>query len=291
MKEMTYVYDGTFPGFLCCVFESYVNREDPLFFRTPEGGELTLLPERQVVTDPAHWNRVYDSLDRRISPTVRRFVEDGFLTCMEQRERTLLELIRLGYEAGPSVTRRLQDERVYRVFRAVRALRNEAEQYRGFVRFSEFDGMLAGEIEPKNRVLSLIAPFFHARLSEETFLLFDRTHGEALLHSRGRWRILTDVAFQMEQAGEKERRYRQLWTRFYDTVAIAERENPVCRRTHMPMRFWNQLTELQPENRVTPSSPASGRLPGAPAGKSAPEIPPAPGRTAPGSAPGSSAGG
>ena len=288
---MTYVYDGTFSGFLCCVYESYVNREDPLFFRTPEEGELTLLPERQVFTDPAHWTRVYDSLDRRISPTARRLVEDGFLTCMEERERALLELIRLGYEAGPSVTRRLQDERVYRVFRAVRALRNEAEQYRGFVRFSEFDGMLAGEIEPKNRVLSLIAPFFHARLCGETFLLFDRTHREALLHSRGRWRILADVSFQMERADERERQYRQLWTRFYDTVAIAQRENPVCRRTHMPKRFWDQLTELQPENRVTPSSPASGRSPVVPAGRSVPGIPPVPGRTAPGSDPGNSAGG
>ncbi len=291
MREMTYVYDGTFSGFLCCVYESYVNREDPLFFRTPEEGELTLLPERQVFTDPAHWTRVYDSLDRRISPTARRLVEDGFLTCMEERERALLELIRLGYEAGPSVTRRLQDERVYRVFRAVRALRNEAEQYRGFVRFSEFDGMLAGEIEPKNRVLPLIAPFFHARLAEETFLLFDRTHGEALLHSRGRWQILSGVTFEMARPDEAERQYRQLWTRFYDTVAIAERENPLCRRTHMPKRYWSRLTELQPENRVKPSSPASCRSPGAPAGRSVPGIPPESGRTAPVSDPGSSAGG
>lgn len=30
--EVVYRYDGSFEGFLCCVFDSYVNRERPFEF-------------------------------------------------------------------------------------------------------------------------------------------------------------------------------------------------------------------------------------------------------------------
>ena len=35
--------------------------------------------------------------------------------------------------------------------------------------------------------------------------------------------------------------------RFYDTIAIRERENPRCRMTNMPKRFWGTMTEFQNE--------------------------------------------
>ena len=31
--EVIYRYDGTFEGFLCCVFDSYVNKEYPAAFQ------------------------------------------------------------------------------------------------------------------------------------------------------------------------------------------------------------------------------------------------------------------
>lgn len=51
-------------------------------------------------------------------------------------------------------------------------------------------------------------------------------------------------------AGAEERLYRQLWTRFYDTVAIEGRYNPRCRMTQMPKRYWAMMTEFQPENQA-----------------------------------------
>ena len=33
MTEMIYEYDGSFEGFLCCVFDSYVNKEFPAEFQ------------------------------------------------------------------------------------------------------------------------------------------------------------------------------------------------------------------------------------------------------------------
>ena len=49
-------------------------------------------------------------------------------------------------------------------------------------------------------------------------------------------------------AGEEEQTCRQLWRRFYEAVSIEARENPKCRMTHMPKRFWADLTELNGED-------------------------------------------
>ena len=34
--DMVYEYDGSYEGFLCCIFESYVNREFPIAFACNE---------------------------------------------------------------------------------------------------------------------------------------------------------------------------------------------------------------------------------------------------------------
>ena len=61
--------------------------------------------------------------------------------------------------------------------------------------------------------------------------------------------------FHISAPGQEERDFRALWRRFYDTVAIQGRENPRCRMTHMPKRFWGDMTEFQREENDAPSLP------------------------------------
>ena len=55
-------YDGSFSGFLSCVFDCYVNREEPVEFRTPEDPCCSLYPLRTVQTREEHARRVYRSM-------------------------------------------------------------------------------------------------------------------------------------------------------------------------------------------------------------------------------------
>lgn len=106
----------------------------------------------------------------------------------------------------------------------MRQLNGELEQYRGFVRFSDIGGVLAAEIEPKNRVLPLLRGHFCQRCHDETFFLYDRTHREALFYADGHSAIVPLEEFVMAPPDEAEKRYRRLWRCFYDTIAIRERE-------------------------------------------------------------------
>ena len=189
-------------------------------------------------------------------------------------------------EEGPRFLRDLSDETLYPILRAVRHLNGEVHQYKGFVRFSDLGGVLGGEIEPKNRVLPLLRRHFCDRYRNERFFLYDRTHQEALFYAEGRSAVRPLEHFQMAPPDEAEARYRLLWKRFYDTIAIRERENPRCRMTHMPKRYWGTMTEFQGEAHFRArGTPAAVSGPGAPAGIPAPETPPGSGQSVPGSVP------
>ena len=257
--QVSYQYDGSFAGFLTCVFESYVNQEQPAEFRTPEDACCSLYPLRTVETDEAHAKRVYRSLAGKFGREGQELVTHGFLTCLPDRELWLWRLIQKGYRQGRSALRDLTDPTVDKVRKAAYHLEHEAHLYTGFVRFSELDGVLVGEIEPKNRVLPLLRPHFCGRYPQERFVLYDRTYREALFHQPGRWAILPVEDFQMGPPDETELAYRKMWRSFYNTIAIQGRYNPKCRQTHMPKRYWGAMTEFQTDPAGPPLPSAGGK--------------------------------
>ena len=252
--RFSYSYDGSFAGFLTCVFMAYANKEEPACFLTGGDGRVTLWPQRTVDTDDQKARRVYRSLDRSMGQQGRRLVTYGFLTCLEERELRLWEFLRLGYERGPSVVRDLTDSRVAVLMKAVRHLTNEAHLLKGFARFSDQGGVLAGEIAPKNRVLPLLRPHFAARYPGEIIILYDRTHREALFCRKGNWAIVPLEQFSLAPPEQGEGDWRALWRRFYDTIAIEGRDNPRCRMTHMPKRYWGTMTEFQRDEHAPPAA-------------------------------------
>lgn len=247
MQPLLYRYDGSFEGFLCCVFDSYARKEQPTEICEESTAQLSLFPVHRVVTDPAHAKRVFSSLRARISAKAEDLVLLGFLTCMHERERVLLQFIRLGFRYGAKVTDMLSDPTVSALEKAVGHLREEAHLLLGFVRFSEYEGRLAAVISPKNQVLPLMQAHFCARFPEETFCIYDDVHKEALLYRPHVGGIFSISAFSLPEADAREQYFRSLWRVFYETIAIQDRENPKCRQTQMPKRYWPHLTEMRPE--------------------------------------------
>ena len=253
--DRIYCYDGTFDGFLCCVFESYVNREYPAQFQDEKNIEPSFFPTRWIETDRRHAKRILTSLGK-IDPYARVLVVKGYLTCAPDKEKVIYRFIRALYVVGRPLLRRLSDEAVMPLMKAVRHLDGEVHLLKGFVRFSDFDGMLAGEIQPKNRVLPLLRYHFCDRMYNEQFLLYDRTHQEALVHKGGQWAILPLEGFKMAAPSEEEAQYRKLWKRFYDTIEIKERHNPRKQMSSMPKRYWETMTEFQEESYFVADSAA-----------------------------------
>lgn len=279
-EDTVYQYDGSYDGFLCCVYESYLNKEFPIAFYGDEEC-FSLYPVRSIITAPSHARRVRRSILCR-SQAADRLLQRAFLTCMEDKELCLYRFIRKLYAEGAAFLKNQSDPVYYPLVKAVRHLNGELEKLRGFVRFSEYGGILGGEIEPKNRVLPLLRNHFCNRYANETFFLYDRTHRELLLYDKGRSRIFSVDQLHLALPGEEEVQYRRLWKCFYEHIAIQSRFNPRCQNTHMPKRYRGTMTEFLPDeferDTTAPYTAADAVSPSVPGGRSAPEIlpPPAP---------------
>ena len=59
--DVVYLYDSSFEGFLCCVFESFAQHEIPFAVWTPQRETSTLYPVKEISTDPAIARRGFAS--------------------------------------------------------------------------------------------------------------------------------------------------------------------------------------------------------------------------------------
>ena len=46
--DVVYLYDGSFEGFLCCVYESFAQHEIPFAVWTPQRETATLYPVKEI---------------------------------------------------------------------------------------------------------------------------------------------------------------------------------------------------------------------------------------------------
>jgi probable DNA metabolism protein len=242
---VTYLYDGSFEGFLSCVFEAYYAKDDVAGICDENGtAQGMLFGSKNIPTDPEKAGRVWRSVRDKISAEACSLVSLGFLSCAGDREMMLLDFLREGFRRGANVTRMLTLDPVDRLQKAVRYLNNETHKYKGFVRFSEIGGALYAVIEPNNHVLPLLSGHFCDRLRNEAFVIYDKNRALALIYQKGQSVLAPVENWEPPSPGRTELEYQRMWKRFYDTIAIRERDNPTCRRGHMPKRYWGCLTEF-----------------------------------------------
>ena len=286
MTEMIYEYDGSFEGLLTCVFESYAQKEVLTAITCGEDIQSTLFPVRTVLTDR--------DPRRPGVPEGGQAVSGG------------------GGPAAPWFSHLPAGAGDPPVPAGGEAAGGGAPVPPGPVRRDAVSGP-AGGAAPERRGPSvqglrpLLRPGGRSGWGDRAEKPGAAPAAAALLrpvperavlplrpHPTGR-RCSTPRAAppsgpwsssRWRRRTRRRARYRLLWKRFYDTIAIRERENPRCRMTHMPKRYWNTMTEFQGEDSFKARErPAAVSGPGAPAGIPAPGTPPGSGRSAPGSAP------
>ena len=243
--NIIYVYDGGLAGFFCCVYESVYGRQIPYAIVTEKDFQPTLLPYKHIETDRVKAKKVRDSIPVKISSHALDLIETVFLSCLEEKEIAISRFLLKGYRVGGKIVNMMGDPIVEKLLKAERHMMGECRLLLGFVRFSDYDGRLAATISPKNFVLPYISGHFVNRFSGEDFMIYDKTHRVAFIYEEGKRRLLEIDFIDFPEVSEEEDRYRSMWKHFYNTVSIEARENPRCRMTHMPKRYWENMLEVK----------------------------------------------
>lgn len=243
--DLVLVYDGSFEGLMTCVFECFSKKLGVLDVFSAESFSPTLFETYEVVTDLEHARRVANGLRDRVSPDALSLAAHCFLTDLPEKERIIIEYIRLAFKEGKRVVYMLGNDTVRTVLEAVRRMEREAHHYKGFVRFTDCGEALVSVIEPRCFVLPLMAEHFCDRFHNETLMIFDKTHKAALLYKDGISKIVELSELPAAFAASEELDYQGLWKGYCEAIAIPERRNPRCQMTMMPKRFWKHMVEMQ----------------------------------------------
>jgi len=243
-SDIAYVYDGSFEGLLCCVYESYYCKELPFAIFDYSEEQRAIFAIKEILTDPEKAKRVGDSIVEKISGEALELVQLSYLSKLENRELAVLNFLRLGYKVGRQVTGMLVHDAVTPIIKSAQTVKAEAHIFKGFTRFGDYNGALVAIIEPKCFILPVIAPYFCDRMPSEQFLIYDKTHKHAFIQHEGKRELLPLEHLELPEASDEELMFRALWKQFYNTIAIESRINPKLRINNLPKRYWMYLPEL-----------------------------------------------
>ncbi len=157
---MVYLYDGSFEGFLCCVFESFAQHEIPFAVWTPERETATLYPVKDIATDPPLPGGCSPALAKKLGAETEQSTSSAgiFSPGREDKELLLIRFLHLAFALGPGTVKREGHPVVAPLYAMKKSLDWEVDKFQGFVRFEEHDGMLGAVIRPKNYILPCCGP-------------------------------------------------------------------------------------------------------------------------------------
>ncbi len=258
VQGIALIHDGSFPGFLCAVAEAL--NEEAISGSLPPLRSARALPglfeeRRPVSRDDARAAALWSRFARRAGEEAMLKALDAFSSDLEGADEAVARaLARLRREGG-SVLDELSDPSMLLVEKAAARTRAEAHLMKGLVRFSELsDGSWYAGIAPDCELLHLLGDHFSARFPGMRWVIHDRGRAKAILHEKhGGWTLADGFELSSPAAAEsgigalyseQEAELRKAWTRYFDSVAIAERANPKLQANHMPKKYWADLPEL-----------------------------------------------
>jgi len=245
---VTYIYDGSFQGLLTCIYEYYYSDKKAQDIKSERNYEKTLLSEEIFIKSSEEKSlKVEKAIENKISKEVLKDIYTVFLSEEAGFEMLILEYVKLGFKIGVKLRHYLHNPVVLEVSKCVKRVINEVHRLCGFVRFTSLPGEIYyASIEPDHNILTLLAPHFSARFSNQKWIIHDLKRELAILQEDGQW-VLTvmERGYGERLAAANSGVYEDLWKSYYKTISIEERENPKLRRQMMPQRYWKHMTEFR----------------------------------------------
>lgn len=241
-------YDGSYWGFLTIVYESFTYQHKPIVITTQDSQEVQLFEARIIETQPQLAKKIDCRLKERLTQENYEFITSGFFTKTADKELDLLEAISLGLHSQAPLEQRVTHPEIAPLIEGRKRIFNEVHSLTGFIRFEICETILYGVIGPKEYSIYFLGDHFLLRYPTYTVMLYDETHQILGIFDKGQARFLEDVCkpevFNHVATSESA----QYWKSFLAAVTIKERENPECRRGHLPIRYRKYMTEFQDDS-------------------------------------------
>ena len=245
--------EDSLEGILTAIYDAFVEKnkmtefhDGDISIEIGENHTLSLFARQvEVTTDLDKAQKTLRSIQMKISYLAYKRVLSALCHFDGDRGNAVLGLLIKGFPMGACVMEDMSDPYVMRVLELSRKVDNESHLFCGFVRFFDLGKFLYSEIEPKCHVLPQIMEHFADRYSNEHYVIFDKKRRVALIHlaygdsffvSGNEWNI---------DLSKQEDYFERLWSQYFKTIAIEERNNPRCQNNLIPKWYRKNMVEFQ----------------------------------------------
>lgn len=252
---MIYLFDGTYNGFLCCVFEYFEYKDVDIHLQVQDTAQADMFSEHKtIITDVTKASRVHNGLQKHLGKSVAMDFYRAFLSEDSKAWKASFNLICQIFSGKPTILHNFGDKDVLYFAQTLKKVSRERHRMKAFIRFSKSsDGMYVATVEPDFNVLPLIIKFFKDRYADQKWLIYDvkRKYGllydkqtvvEVRLTPQEKQALTTDTVITID---EKDEHYQNLWKSYFQSTNIEARRNMKLHLQYVPRRYWKYLVEKQ----------------------------------------------
>lgn len=240
-----YLYDASFEGLLTAVYNHYYEDKAKGIYPLDLYQVNLTVPYKTLITNEAKADKVYKAIQNKISYGDLRRIYYGYLSNDPEKENKILRYIELGFKTGPTISSLHGNPVVFDLQSIEKKVSFEVHRLEGLLRFSLLEqDILYAAITPDHDVVSLLAAHFSDRFRQENFVIHDTRRKKALLYNQGKSIIAPFEYEKLPSLADEEILVRSQWKTYFETIAIKERTNKKCQGNFMPVRYWENLTEI-----------------------------------------------
>lgn len=244
---MDYLHDGSFEGVLSGIYTMFHNKAKIDEDRLLEAGtyQMTVWCSFQhVICDRDQAYKVARSIMDTFGRDGFKVVLYSYLYESPEYGTLLFKYLKRAYKLGPNAVSCMNDEDIFNLYKLYRAVARESHLMLGLLRFAALDrDIFYAQYEPTYDLTGILAPHFAERLKDQLWVIHDTKRGLGAFYDGKRWFLQALGNYETLVFSDDEKKYQELWKRYFDHIAIPERKNPKCQMNFMPKKYWKFLTE------------------------------------------------
>ncbi|TBN03656.1 DNA metabolism protein [Hyunsoonleella flava] len=252
MESTHLLYDGSFDGFLTCVFEIYERKLNKPSIKKESEFQSEFFSEKEVIiSDQKKAQRVWSGIEKLLKSKGIRIVYYTFLSEIIGIEDILFKVIKLAFDTQRNIISDYGNPHVLLLSKTAIKVGREKHRMEAFVRFQQTkDNIYFANIEPDFNVLPLINNHFTRRYADQKWIIYDLKRKYGLFYNLDKTEII-HIDFNIKNSKNDwftldEKAYETLWKDYFESTNIEERVNTKLHVQHVPKRYWKYLSEKQP---------------------------------------------
>ena len=256
MTEKALKYDGTFMGFLSCVFYAYEQKLKVAAIIPPGEDQAQLFCEtEEVYTEESKSLRVLKGLKSKVSISGLTRIRWAFLSEEAGVEMKLFEMIKYIFSKKGKVDTDYTHPAVLEITQISKKVGREKHRMEAFVRFRlTKDDIYFAIIEPDFNVIPIIKKHFISRYADQKWLIYDLKRKFGCYYDLNKTEYVSmELPEDLGCSGGNsqyfdpgEIYFQKLWKEYFEATNIKSRANMRLHVQHVPKRYWKYLSEKSP---------------------------------------------